>query len=115
MKAVRIPVDRDLPVVLIDVNNGWQAMAKAIGGSCEYIERVKCVLTPTWNLVMVVDEEGIYHEDQKPNYRAGYLYPFSDINGDVLVMAEDWVGDGRDFVDLENPQQALELVRGAVL
>jgi hypothetical protein len=115
VKAVRISTDPARPVTVIDVDYGWQQLAAAIGGPCQYIERVHCVLTEEHGLVMVVDESGKF-DGQPPNFRAWPLYPVPDyvLAGDVLVMAEGMTEEGVDFVDLPDPDLALELVERLV-
>lgn len=114
MKAIRIPHDRQQPVEIIDVEYGFQKLAEAIGGGCQYIERVNCVLTPEHRLVMVVDEDGL-NRGQRQNPRAQWLYPFSPIVGNVLVMAEGDTPEGIDFVDMADPHVALDLVMHEVV
>lgn len=113
MKVIKIPADTQQPITLIDVN-GWEGMAAAIGGSCQYVEKVNCTLTPDSGLVMVVDEMGLHHQDQLPNPRAQNLYPFSDIVGNVLVAAMGYTAEGVDFVDIPSTKHAMRLVEVAV-
>ena len=113
MKAIKIPHDRPQQIEIIEVRHAWQAMAEAIGGGCEYIEEVKCELTPKYGWVMVVDEDGL-GRGQQQNPRAQLLYPFSPIVGDVLICNSGWVADGRDFVDFENAEEALAAVKKEV-
>lgn len=111
MRAVQIPIDPAVPVRLVEVGTGYQSFAKAIGGPCQYIERVRCPLT-TFGLVTVVDEDGLFN-DQPPNPRAWPLYPVPGytLHGAVLVMAEGMTAEGIDFVDLPGDgSQALALV-----
>ena len=107
MKAIRIPADSRKPITTIDVSSNFEALAMAIGGQCNYIERFRCPLTPGYGLVGVTDEEGQYHDGQV-NERAWALYPVPgyQLKGDVLVMAEGWVEDGVDFVDLPDERKA---------
>lgn len=111
MKAVRIPIEQSEPIEVVDVGGDWRSLAKAIGGSCEYIERIRCPLTLRHSLVLVVDENGLF-DGQLPNYRAWPLYPVSghQLHGTVLVMAEGMTPDGPDFVDLPDPEKALRVV-----
>lgn len=111
MIAVIIPFDDDIPVLTAEVGDTWQSMATAIGHGCHYIEEVK--VQALYPLVLVVDEEGLYH--QQHNRRASRLYPGpTGIRGNVLVLAEGWVDGGRDFVSLTNPDAVLTQVREAV-
>jgi hypothetical protein len=111
VKAVKVPADFTEPIAVIDVDYGWQHFAKAIGGPCQYIERFACPLTPEHSLVGVVDEDGQFN-GQLPNTRTWPLYPVPGylLAGDVLIMAEGMTPDGPDFVDLPDPDLALELV-----
>lgn len=112
MRAVKVPHNPNDPIAIVEVGHGWQTMAAAIGGGCQYIERVRCPLTPKFGLVMVVDEDGQMNQNQPNNLRAWPLYPTSTyiLAGDVLVMAEGMTDDGPDFIDLPDPELALELV-----
>lgn len=90
-------------VVHLDVTDN-RAIAKHIG--CEWIERVK---TPIENVVLVVDEEGLY-TDKPVNERVSRFYP-GTLKGHVLVVAEKWVGDGIDFTGLSDVQLGLVAAR----
>jgi hypothetical protein len=107
VKAIRVPADSKRPIETIDVSPHFEDLAMAIGGQCNYIEVFRCPLTPEYGLVGVTDEEGQYH-DGLPNRRAWALYPVPGytLKGDVLVMAEGWVADGRDFVDMQDERKA---------
>lgn len=111
MIAVLIPVEADRPLRVVETGDTWETMAAAIGNGCSYIEEVKvAALHP---LVLVVDEEGLFH--QQHNARASKLYPGpTGIKGNALVLAEGWVDGGRDFVSLTNPELVLTLVERAV-
>jgi hypothetical protein len=111
MKAVKVPADITQPITVIDVDYGWQNFARAIGGECQYIERFSCPLTQEFGLVGVVDEDGQF-DGQPRNFRAWALYPLPNylLAGDVLVIAEGMTPEGPDFVDLPDPDLALELV-----
>jgi hypothetical protein len=110
MKAVKIPVEG--PVEMIEVGNGWQQFAAAIGGPCKYIEEFRCPLTPDHQLVCVVDEDGQFN-GQPLNWLASPLYPVPGyvLAGAVLVLAEGMVNGEPDFIDLPDPDQALHLVK----
>ena len=112
MKAIRIPPDQTEPITVVEVEKDYQAMARVIGGPCLYIERFRCPLT-RFGLVGVCDEDG-QHNGQPTNDRAWPLYPIPGyhLRGTVLVMAEGNTVDGPDFVDITNPQVALDLVAG---
>lgn len=112
MKAIRVPADPRTPISTVEVKGNWEALAEAIGGQCQYIERFRCPLTPEYGLVGVTDEEGQYHDGQ-PNERAWALYPVPGymLRGDVLVMAEKFDPlEGADFVDLPDERKAYEAV-----
>jgi hypothetical protein len=119
MKAIRVPADPKQPIVTIDVKKNFEALAEAIGGQCQYVERFRCPLTPEYGLVGVTDEEGQFHNGL-PNERAWALYPVPgyQLKGDVLVMAEALDPlEGADFVDLPDERAAflavINLVAGA--
>lgn len=111
MKAIRITPNADDPIDVIEVERDYRDLARAIGGPCEYIERFRCPLT-RFGLVGVLDEDG-QHNGQRINLRAHPLYPVEGyhLRGTVLVMAEDMTPDGVDFVDIPDPQVALDLVK----
>jgi len=111
MRAIKIPVDHTEPIAVVDVGHDWRSMAQAIGGPCEYIERVRCPLTPEHNLVLAVDENGLF-DGQPVNDRAWPLYPVPgyQLHGTVLVLQEGLTSEGIDFMDLTDPEQALRLV-----
>lgn len=111
MKAVVIPVEQGARIEVVDVGHDWQDFAAAIGEPCEYIELVRCPLTPDYSLVLIVDENGLF-DGQKPNHRAWSLYPVpgAQLHGTVLVMQEGDTPEGRDLVDLKEPERALRLV-----
>lgn len=101
LSCLLIPADDDAPVRTIDVEHTWQAMAKTVGG--DYIERVRCALTPHEGVVLVVDEEFLYRDHQTRNRRASLLYG-GVIRGDALLVAErlmDGPDPGIDFVTLD--------------
>ena len=110
MRAIKITPNIDEPITVIEVEKDYREMAKVIGGPCLYIERFRCPLT-RFGLVGVVDEDG-QHNGQRINTRTYPLYPVPGyyLRGTVLVMAEGMTPDGPDFVDLPNPQVALDLV-----
>lgn len=117
MKAIRVPADPKVAISTIDVGRptgewGYEDLAAAIGGECEYVERFACPLTREFGLVGVTDEMGQYH-DGLPNERARALYPVPGytLKGDVLVMAEEFDPlEGRDFIDLPDERRAYEAV-----
>jgi hypothetical protein len=113
MRAIRVPVDPAEPLEIVVVESHYPSIAKAIGGPCEFIERFRCPLTPAFNLVGVLDENGQYN-GQPENQRAWPLYPMEGytLKGPVLVMQEGMTPDGPDFVDLEYPEEARALVVG---
>jgi len=121
MDALLIPVDPSEPITRITLDRGdWQGMVAAIGGECRYIERVRTRLTQPHlgNLVLAVDEMGLYHAWAR-NDRASMLYaPGAQpgIHGPALVLREtmDYI-EGADFttvlaVDLDTVQGYLTLV-----
>lgn len=110
MRAIKVPADPNQRIEVVTAGPDFHALARIIGRGCEYIEEVKCTLTPEYGYVMVVDEDGLAH-DQPHNKRAQFLYPFSRIVGDVLVCNTGWVDDGRDFVDFEDTDHALVIVQ----
>lgn len=112
MKAIRITPQDDEHISVIEVEKDCRAMAAAIGPPCQYVERFRCPLTPSYGLVGVLDEDG-QHNGQRINTRAWPLYPVPGyhLRGTVLVMAEGATVDGIDFVDLPDAQVALDLVQ----
>ena len=113
MRAIKIPADPQQQMAVVEVN-GWEQMAAQIGGGCQYIESVNCVLTPDNWIVMVVDEDGLHKETQHHNPRGQMLYPFSPIVGTVLVMQMGDTIEGPDFVDFTDLDTAKRLVEAAV-
>lgn len=111
MKAIKVPAKLSEHIAVVEVGATWRNLAAAIGEPCQYIERVLCPLTPEYELVFVVDEDGQFN-GQPDNRRAWNLYPVRgySLKGDVLVMAEGWTENGRDFIDLPDPDKALGLV-----
>jgi hypothetical protein len=101
VKAIRVPADPAIPVTTVEVGSGWQDLAAAVGGQCQYIEMFRCPLTEDHGLVCITDEEGAYHNGLL-NTRARALYPYP-LKGDVLVLADG----GDDLVDLPDEQAAL--------
>lgn len=95
-RMLLVPVDGD--VSLVDVGTGLDGMRKAIGA--DWIERVR--VGEDWALA--VDEEGRL-SDKQVNRRAsalyGYRYHGTPIMGDVLLGREGFVGDGVDWLDVD--------------
>lgn len=113
MRAIKIPTRADQPIEVVEVGSEFASIAKVIGRGCTYVEPFRCPLTPEHNLVGVCDEDGQFSGRQPENIRAWPLYPMKGyhLRGDVLVMQEGFVGGGRDFIDLANPTEALQIVR----
>lgn len=107
-----IPVDINLPISAVSMAKSWEAMRDAIGGPCQYIERVRTRLTQPHlgNLVLVVDEMGLYHEWTR-NARASALYApgvFPGIMGPALLFREQQnLLDGADFASVRGEDIAV--------
>ena len=87
-------------------------MARVIGGGCTLIERVRTRLTMPHlgNLVLAVDESGLYH-DVPTNVLATLLYnpawrpggsQAGSIAGHALMFRETWSIDGLDFASIKD-------------
>lgn len=103
MKALHIPVG-DEPITVIEVTLDHQVLAAAIGGDCQYVERVRTRLTMPHlgNLTLCVDETGLFH-DGGYNARATALYApgaTPGIHGPALMMREAHTPDGIDWVSV---------------
>ena len=96
-------------------------MCKVIGNRCELIERVRTRLTQPHlgNLVLAVDESGLYH-DVETNVLATLLYnpgwrpgkgQAGSIAGHALVFREEWnlEDGGMDFASVKDGD--LDVVR----
>ena len=91
MKAILVRTDTGMSVVEMSDNPSFAECAKLI--ECEWIEIVRpCGC----KYVLIVDSDGLMHEEWHINFLASDLYGFfehgSPIAGHAIIMKEEFVG-----------------------
>lgn len=121
MKLIKITADNEVSTHEFPTGNYSEqnkAICELIGNECTMYEHVlparlysilKCKNRPTkipgQCVSMLVDEEFLYHNEPKLNPVGCFLYEsdrhHNPILGTILLVGEEWGGDGIDFCGIE--------------